>query len=597
MSLLSLRNVSLSFGGYPLISGASLHIDRGERVCLLGRNGAGKSTLLRIIGGELRPDSGELDRQVGLKSAMLPQVVPVDLKGSVREIVARGLGPSPLEAGAGDPVETVASRLSLPLCAQFESLSGGMRRRVLLGEALVGEPDLLLLDEPTNHLDIDSIRWLEELLLRTSSTVLFVSHDRALVERLSTRIVELDRGSLRSYPGSFSKYSEKREAELEAEERQWAAADKKLAEEETWLRQGIKARRTRNEGRVRALLALRESNQARRATTGQVSMAIGAAERSGKIVLEAKDAAFSYGAQKVIQGLRLIVQRGDKIGIIGPNGCGKTTLLQLLTGQLEPTEGTIRHGTRLEVVYLDQLRGQLDENRSVQDNIADGNDRVTVAGKTKHVLGYLRDFLFDAERARTPVSVLSGGERNRLLLARLFTRPSNLLVFDEPTNDLDMDTLELLEERLVAYEGTVVVVSHDRTFLDNVVSSTLAYEGDGRFAEYAGGYSDCEKQRADVRTLPSPSQAPKEKPKRDKPPQQRRLTFKEKQELAELPCLIERLEQEQARLHEAMALPEFYGRESAHIAADVARLDTLPKELEASYARWAELEEIAQGMG
>jgi ATP-binding cassette subfamily F protein uup len=594
VSLVSLRNVSVSFGGHPLLASASLQIDKGERVCLLGRNGAGKSTLLRLVSADFRPDSGEVDRQVGLRVGLLPQTVPVDLVGSVRDIVAGGLkGVSHL--GGGDPVEIVASRLSLPLEARFETLSGGMRRRVLLGGALVREPDLLLLDEPTNHLDIDSIRWLEDLLLRSSATVLFVSHDRALVERLSTRIVELDRGELRSYPGSFSSYRERRDAELEAEQRQSAAADKKLAEEEVWLRQGIKARRTRNEGRVRALLALREENRSRRAMVGQVSMAIGEAERSGKIVLKARDASFAYGDNVVVQGLNVIVQRGDKIGIVGPNGCGKTTLLRLLTGQCLPTSGALEHGTRLEVVYLDQLRGQLDESRSVFDNVADGNDRVTVGGKTKHVLGYLRDFLFDAESASSPVSVLSGGERNRLLLARLFTRPSNVLVLDEPTNDLDVDTLELLEDRLVAYEGTLIVVSHDRAFLDNVVSSVLAYEGSGRFVEYAGGYSDCELQRSAIRAAKISSSSPKEKPRRAKPPAPRRLSFKEKKELAELPSRIEALEQEQTRLQNAVSEPGFYTRTNQEIAEDVARLETLTVELEKLYELWTQLEEIAQG--
>ena len=495
MALFSLRDVSLAFGGPRLLDQVDWQIERGERVCLLGRNGEGKSTLLRLIRGELEPDEGQVIRQQGLHIARLPQEVPEGRGMTVADEVAEGL-PESLEHHDVDDhrVDAILSRMGLDPDARFENLSSGMKRRVLLAQALVAEPDILLLDEPTNHLDIDAIRWLEEFLLRYGGTLVFVTHDRAFLGRLATRIVELDRGHLYDWACDYATFLKRKEDVLAAEERQNALFDKKLAQEEVWIRKGIEARRTRNEGRVRALKAMREARRKRRERQGTAWMQVQEAERSGTLVIEAKGVGFGYDGPPVIRDLTTTIMRGDKVGIIGPNGSGKTTLLRLLLGQLPPREGTIRHGTNLEVAYFDQLKATLDEEKTVQQNVSE-YDTIAINGQPRHVLGYLQDFLFPPERSRSLVKFLSGGERSRLLLAKLFTKPSNVLVLDEPTNDLDVETLELLESLLVDYQGTVLLVSHDRAFLNDVVTSTLAIEADGRVKEYDGGYDDYLRQR------------------------------------------------------------------------------------------------------
>jgi ABC transport system ATP-binding/permease protein len=598
MALMSLREVSLSFGMQPVLHETTLHLQTGERICLLGRNGAGKTTLLRLLAGDLDADEGIIDRRPGLRVAFLPQEVPGGGEGSVRDCIAKGV------TGGGERgeriVDEVLSRLHMDGTADFASLSAGNKRRALLGRALATEPDMLLLDEPTNHLDIAAIDWLERFLARWDGTVLFVTHDRAFLGALATRIVELDRGRIRDYPGSYAKFLARREAELAEEERHDAAFDKKLAEEEVWLRQGIKARRTRNEGRKRALMQMRKSRQARRSRTGKVLMNVQEAERSGKLVVEAEGIGVVYGEHEVLRDVSLLVLRGDKVGVVGPNGCGKTTLLESLLGKRQPDSGTISLGTRIEVAYFDQLREQLHEDESVRFNVAEGSDTVPVGGHPRHVMSYLSDWLFSSERAHTPVRALSGGERNRLLLSRLFLKPSNVLVLDEPTNDLDVETLELLEARLVDYAGTVLVVSHDRAFLDNVVTSTLAYDGDGRFVDYAGGYSDYLVQKAGGELADDAAErvpeadakaGPKKKPKT--PPKKKR-SFKQERELEALPATIESLEQEQAALHEKMADPALYtGDTTGNAVAEAkGRLETIEHELEVAYARWQELDEL-----
>jgi ABC transport system ATP-binding/permease protein len=596
MAILILREVSLDFGGPPLLDCVDWTVDRGERICLLGRNGEGKSTLLKLIDGELSPDSGEIVRQQGLRVARLPQEVPQEVSqrtgGSVFDEVAAGLRAAGHEVqGAEHKVEAVLSRMDLPPEPLFSSLSAGMKRRVLLAKAVVGEPDILLLDEPTNHLDIDAIRWLEDFLLRFSGTLIFVTHDRALLERLATRIVELDRGRLFDWRCDYPTFLERKEVALAAEARQNELFDKRLAQEEVWIRKGIEARRTRNEGRVRALKAMREERRRRRDVQGVARIETQQAEASGRLVVEAKDVSFAYGERLVIQDLTTSIMRGDKVGIIGPNGSGKTTLLRLLLGELPPRQGTVRHGTRLEVAYFDQLKATLDEEETVQKNVTD-YETITFNGQSRHILGYLQDFLFTPERSRTLVKFLSGGERSRLLLARLFTKPSNVLVFDEPTNDLDIETLELLASLLAEYQGTVLLVSHDRAFLNDVATCTLAIEAGGTVHEYAGGYDDYLFQR------PAPS-APINSPpvarKAARPPQERppKLTFKEKQELAALPRRIETLEAQRRDLHDAMSNPTFYQRPGTEIAQDNARLAALEQELVTAYDRWESLESLA----
>ena len=631
MALLSIQNVRVGFGGPLLLDNANLQIEHGERICLLGRNGAGKSTFMKFIHGDLAADAGEIVRQQDTRISFLPQEVPQDLHGNVFDLVASGLGPlgaslthyqnvsaqvaqegsnqklladldrlqQTLDANGGwlvhQHVEQVLSHLHLAPDAAFETLSGGLKRRTLLAAALVSDPDLLLLDEPTNHLDIASISWLEDFLVRREKALLFVTHDRMLLRKLATRIVELDRAQLTSWSCDYGTFLERKRAALEEEAVHWARFDKKLAEEEVWIRRGIRARRTRNEGRVRALHELRAVRQARREKLlGTARLQIQEVERSGKLVVEAQDASYAYGDQVVIRNFSSRIMRGDKVGILGPNGCGKTTLLRLLLGELAPQRGTIRLGTHLSIAYFDQLRTQLDEGKTVQEIVGDGNDTITFNGQSRHIISYLGDFLFPPDRARSPIRILSGGERNRLLLARLFTKPSNILVLDEPTNDLDAETMELLEELLLEYQGTVLLVSHDRALLNNVVTSTLAFEDDGQAYEYIGGYDDWLRQRRPTQTETQAVQ-----PKRDKQRLQRerpkKLAYKEHRELEVLPEHIEQLETEQAELHQQLADPELYKQNGSEVGTLKSRLTALEQKLEAAYARWEALEAIQNG--
>ena len=626
MSLLRTRNLRLSFGGPPLLDGVNLTIEPAERVCLVGRNGCGKSTLLKVLEGHIKPEDGDIEYRQGLKIASLDQELPGGFAGSVFDCIAQGLGElgelirqfhqlsaelahrqdsrlleqlettqHELETQGGwsleQRVETVVSRLSLDPDAQFEQLSGGIQRRVLLARALVSAPDLLLLDEPTNHLDIQSIEWLEDFLLNFDGTLLFITHDRSFLTRLATRIIDLDRGVLTDWPGDYPTYLRRKQEWLDTEASHQAAFDKKLAQEERWIRQGIKARRTRNEGRVRSLQKMREQRRQRRTVSGKANMRSQEAEASGKLVVETIDASYAIGGRLLIDGLNTYIQRGDKVGIIGPNGVGKTTLLRLLLGELKPDAGTIRLGTRLDIAYFDQRRAQLDGDRSVIDNIADGRQFIEINKQQRHVISYLQDFLFAPERCQTPVSALSGGERNRLLLARLFSKPSNLLVLDEPTNDLDIDTLDLLEDLLAEYPGTVLLVSHDRSFLDRVVTSTLVFEGEGHISEYVGGYADWQRQRA-ANAPRQPEKTP-DRPGRSSPrvkQRARKLSYHEVRELEQLPALIERFEHEQAALFESLADPSFYRSEGNAIAVTRSRLAEVENELAKAYGRWEELD-------
>ena len=627
MALVILRDVSLGFTGPPLLDGVNLTMDPGERVCLVGRNGEGKSTLMRLIHGELEPDDGEVTRAQGLVTARLTQEVPKELSGTTYDQVAAGLGErgdllgeyhrvshqlalegsgaaerrldqlgQALEVDGGwqmhREVETVISQMKLDPDAEISELSVGMRRRVLLAKTLVSHPDILLLDEPTNHLDLEAITWLEEFLCRYDRTLLFVTHDRMFLRRLATRILDLDRGRLTSWPCGYDTFVKRKEAALEAEAGQQALFDKRLAREETWIRQGIKARRTRNEGRVRALVKMRDVRRDRREQPGTARIGIQEAQRSGRLVIKAREVTFGYDDRPVIRDFSTIVMRGDRVGILGPNGSGKTTLLRLLLGELEPRQGQVRHGTRLEVVYFDQLHAQLDEDKTVEENVGQGSDSVLVNGTKKHILGYLADFLFPADRARSLVRRLSGGERNRLLLARLFTKPSNVLVMDEPTNDLDAETLELLEERLLDYSGTILLVSHDREFLNNVVTSTLVFEGEARVKEYAGGYDDWLAQRK-LESPGAPEKAPA-KPKKPRPATERvrRLSYHEKREVEALPELIETLEADQERLHEVMSDPAFYQGDRDEIVEVTGELKSVQERLAEVYERWETLEAL-----
>jgi ATP-binding cassette subfamily F protein uup len=584
MALVTLKDVTISFGGPALLDMANWQIDQGERICLIGRNGTGKTTLLRLIHGELTPDSGMITKTRGLKTALLPQEVPFDLDGTVYDIVSSGQ--------PHQQVQTAISRVGLDETAVCGTLSAGLKRRVLLARALVSEPDILMLDEPTNHLDIDAIIWMEQFLLRSGKTTIFVTHDRAFLNRVCTRIVELDRGILTSFAGNYDDYLTRKQELLENEASRNAEFDKHLDREEIWIRQGIKARRTRNEGRVRALMKMRAEVEQRRARSGTLRLLVQEAERSGRLVIEAKDLAMTYDDQPLITDFSTTVMRGDKIGVIGPNGCGKTTLLRILLGEIEPERGSVRYGTRLQVAYFDQLRVHLDERKTLQENVTDEGDMVTVNGKQRHVIGYLQDFLFSPAQARAPITSLSGGERNRLLLARLFTRPSNVLVLDEPTNDLDGESLELLESMLMEYTGTVLLVSHDRTFINNVATSTLVFEGSGRVEEYVGGYDDWLRQR------PRPEEFLSEpKPKKEKPrgvsTGPRKLTFKEQREREELPDRIEGLEIQKQDLFTALADPELYRNSGTEVARLKARLEDLERELAAAYTRWELLEDLA----
>ena len=592
MSLISLRGVSFTWSGPALLENIDLQIGRGERIGLLGRNGAGKSSLMKLLMGEVQPDNGEMKRVDGLRVGRLIQEVPEGDEQTVFQIVAQGFGPKGIDDHnweAQQAVERQIQRMNLDPQARFASLSSGMKRRALLAQALVLEPDILLLDEPTNHLDIDSISWLEGFLQQYAGTLVFVTHDRVFLQSLATRILEIDRGKLFDWTCDYQTFLIRKEAALQAEEKQNALFDKKLAEEEVWIRQGIKARRTRNEGRVRALKKMREERSQRRERLGAVSMQATDAERSGRLVVQIKNVSFDYDGQQVIGDFSTLISRGDKIGIIGRNGAGKSTLLKLILGELQPSSGTIRHGTNLEVIYFDQLREQIDETKTVAENVGEGQETLTINGKKQHIMGYLQDFLFSPDRARRPARYLSGGERNRLMLARILKRPSNVMVLDEPTNDLDQETLELLEELVANYQGTVLLVSHDRAFLNNVVTSTLVFEGDGRIKEYDGGYDDYIRQRDAQAPMAASTKAAQAEPKKERA---RKLSYKERQELVGLPQKLESLEAEQSQLHESMADPAFFRQPADKISAATARLDVIEQELATGYARWEELSAV-----
>jgi len=601
MALVSLLDVSLSFGGAPLLDHVNLQIDRGERVCLVGRNGAGKSTLMKVIAGELNPDKGQVFRQPGAIISTLRQEVPAGLTGTVRTVVEGEGGAYEVHNDweRHDRVERLLEQMKLPVDTEFAALSAGQKRRVLLARGLVEDPQLLLLDEPTNHLDLESILWLEEFLLEWGGALLFVTHDRAFLRKISTRIVEVDRGKLVGWQCDYDTFLVRKEAVLEAEEVERAQFDKKLAQEEVWIRRGVKAQRSRASNRIHALEKMRAERAARRDRTGTAKMTAQEADRSGFKVIACEGAGFRYEDRWIVRDLTTRIERGDKIGIVGPNGAGKTTLLRMLLGQLAPQEGVVEQGTRLEIVYFDQLRAQLDETMRVQDAVADGNATVTINGRTRHVISYLEDFLFDPTRARTPIKALSGGERNRLLLARLFTKPANVLVLDEPTNDLDAETLELLEDLLVEFGGTVLLVSHDRAFLNEVCTSLLVFEGDGRVSDYIGGYDDWQKERA---AKAAALAAAEEKARRDarqasarestdaESKKARKLNNKERAEVEALPKRIEALEAEQSILTTKLADPHFFKKPATEVTQATVRLHEIEAELARAYARWSELE-------
>jgi len=637
--LIRLTDIHAAFGHVPLLDGADLRIEAGERVAVIGRNGTGKSTLLRILAGEIEPDRGEIWRAPGLRAARLAQDAASVTSEPVFDVVAGGLGELrdlvtayhhaavAVADASGDAelaalgraqhaleerdgwrveqrIELVLSRLQLPADTPVDTLSGGWRRRVLLARALVAEPSLLLLDEPTNHLDIEAIEWLETFLSEYPGAIVFVTHDRAFLQRLGTRVIELDRGLLTSWPGDYAMYLDKKEAALATEATRDEKFDKLMAREEAWLRRGVKARRTRDEGRVRTLMAMREERAARRAQIGQVRLRVDVAERAGQVIFEAEGVTKSYGATPVISEFSTRIMRKDRIGLIGPNGAGKTTLLRLLVGEIAPDAGEIHVGANVQIAYFDQQREQLDPERSVADTVADGNSTVTVGGVTRHVFGYLEDFLFPSERAQSLVKALSGGERNRLLLARLLTRPANVLVLDEPTNDLDIETLELLEAQLAAFPGALLIVSHDRRFLDNVVTSTLVFEGEGRVEEYVGGYADWMAQRA-MSAAVGASIAPRQDASGASPPRdaiaparrekpRTRLSYHEQRELEALPSRIAALERELTDAQARIAAPEFYKEPAAAIAEALQRVEAIGVELDAVYRRWDELDSRAR---
>ncbi|BFM36330.1 MULTISPECIES: ATP-binding cassette domain-containing protein [Acinetobacter] len=634
MAYITLRDVQLAFGGPALLDGANFNLERGERVCLIGRNGEGKSTLLKLIEGSLLPDAGEVSIQNGITIAMLAQDVPMD-SGKVADIVADGAGEAAAVLKAyheasdacvlGDmdacdrmgnlqhkldqldgwalenKVNAILSKMGLDPNADLADLSGGRKRRVLLARALLTQPDVLLLDEPTNHLDVESIEWLEKFLLdQNNLTLLFISHDRAFVDSIATRIVELDRGVLRSYEGNYSRYLDLKAQQLEAEEKQNALFDKKLAEEEAWIRQGIKARRTRNEGRVRALKALREESKARRFQQGKVNMAAQEANRSGKLVFDIEHLQVAFGNQApIIKDFSTLVLRGDRIGLVGDNGVGKTTLIKAILGEIEHG-GSVKTGTQLEIAYFDQLRNVLDLEKSVKDNVSEGSDFVDVNGQRRHIYSYLQDFLFSPERARTPVKALSGGERNRILLAKLLLKPSNLIVMDEPTNDLDMVTLELLEEMLSDYKGTLLLISHDRAFMDNVVTSTWVFDGKGNIDEYIGGYQDYLQQRPDQTVVDQKSDVKKAVAKAEAaaaaPTAKKvKLSYKDQRALEQLPGEIEALEQEQTELAEKLADGSWFVTDANAATKASQRLAEIDEELLEKLERWDELENLANG--
>ena len=646
MPLLTLDALSLAYGMHPLLDQASMTVEAGERVCLLGRNGEGKSTLLKIVSGQVVPDAGVVRLEDGAVLAVLPQNLPTQDTRTAYDVVASAFPETGellaefhrlsqqadeaslermmkvqerLEALDGwrldQKVNTILAQYGIDPDRQLDTLSGGWQRRVLLARALVADPDILLLDEPTNHLDVPAIAWLEEALGQFRGAMLFVSHDRAFIRRMATRIVELDRGQLVSFSATYDKYLELKEKALEEEERQNALFDKRLKQEEAWIRQGIKARRTRNMGRVRALKAMREEHRQRRVRGGTASFTVEDADRSGKLVVETRNAGFGYqGSADIIRDMNLTVLRGDKIGLVGENGTGKTTLVRLLLGDLAATEGSIRLGTNLQVAYFDQLRGELDLSRNALDNLSEGREFIEINGQSKHVLGYLQEFLFTPERARSPVRVFSGGERARLLLAKLFSKPANILVLDEPTNDLDVETLELLEEQLSEFKGTVIVISHDREFLDNVVTETVFLDGSGKVREYVGGYSDWRRQggcfpsetsgnrpdkqdkqtkRAKSGRDEKPSSAPSKPVAQSTKPKPAKLSYKLKLELEELPGKIDALEQDIAKLQAKIADTDFYSGPPNEVSATLEELTDKEARLEQVIERWMELEEQA----
>ena len=587
MALLSIQQISKAFGGPLLLDQATLQIERNERIFMVGRNGEGKSTLLKIIAGELEPDAGSLIPQPGLKIRALQQNVPDQKQGTIEDLVRSDFTENEESWETQQAIDRTISIVGLENHLHFHQLSGGQKRRALLAKALVCEPDLLILDEPTNHLDIESIQWLEQFLLRYRGSLIVVTHDRTFLRKLATRIIELDRGNLHSWACDYETYLKRKQALLDGEAEQWAQFDKKLAQEELWIRKGIKARRTRNEGRVRALEQMRLERQHRRERSGTAQLNLNEAELSGRKVAAINNLSYAYENLPIVTHFHTDIMRGDKIGIIGPNGCGKSTLIQLLLGQLEPQQGTVKHGTKLEVAYFDQHRATIDDQKTVAENVST-EESITINGRSKHVLGYLQDFLFAPDRARQKARVLSGGERNRLLLAKLFTQPANVLVLDEPTNDLDVETLELLEELLVQYDGTLLLVSHDRTFLNNVVSSTIVFEGNGVLKTYVGGYDDW----LDQRIKPEPIR-PKQTP--SSPAQKtnkRKLSNRERDELKTLPATIEKLETEFEQLQIQMSDPAFYRQKKEEISAANQRAESLPQELEKAYQRWEELDAI-----
>ena len=628
MAFLSMQGISLAFVGVPIFDGINLTIERGEKVGLVGRNGAGKSTLLRLIEGSVKPDSGAVSFQKGIRTAYLSQEVPHDLPGTVFDVVASGSreyvdlttqNPSPsaklLHEGTPpireeldrihhnldmegvwykrEQVNKSLSQLGVDADRAFSSLSAGLKRQVLLTRALVGEPDILLLDEPTNHMDIDSIKELEQMMARFTGALIFVTHDRMFLQKIATRIVDIDRGRLFDQTCDYETFLVRRDANREAEETKNALFDRKLQQEEHWVRGGIKARRTRNEGRVRELEKMREMRSSRRDRPSNVKMEVQEAERSGTLVAKAENIGFNYGDTQVISNFSATILKGDRIGILGPNGSGKTTLLRILLGMLSPVSGTIRLGSNLQISYSDQLLEQLDENKTAIENVGDGTDTVTVNGKSRHIIGYLQDFLFSPDQARSLVSTFSGGERKRLMLARLFTKPSNLLVLDEPTNDLDIETLDLLEGLLIDYTGTILLVSHDRTFINNIVTSTVVFEGDSVVKEYVGDYDDWLRQRPQEAKPSSVSASKNEAPPAQAPRARQKLRFSEQKELDALPQTIECLENEQQELFQTLGDPELYKRDRADIVAMNDRLEELKRLLAEAYARWEELEQLS----
>ncbi len=636
MALLSLQNISLSFGGPALLDGVNLSVEPRERICLIGRNGAGKSTLMKVINGQIKADSGEIIVERSTIITQLEQEVPQDVSGSVYEVVASGLQEigdlltqyhqlnerddigsdrwmkrmehiqHKLEANNGwhfqVNIDKVISLLKLDPEANFAKLSGGIKRRVLLARALAQEPDILLLDEPTNHLDINAILWLEEFLKTNyKGALIFITHDRAFLKSLATRIIELDRGKATSWPGDYENFLRRKEEALHAEDQENKRFDKKLAQEEVWIRQGIKARRTRNEGRVRALEKMRKEHANRRVQQGSATIKVDSGERTGKRIVEVEHLTYTLPNGRVlIDDLSLLIQRGDKIGLIGPNGVGKSTLLRVLLGEIKADSGKFIEGTNLQVAYFDQLRSQLDEEKTVRDNIDNGADRITINGNSKHVISYLQDFLFTPQRVNSPVKSLSGGERNRLLLAKLFIKPANVLVLDEPTNDLDVDTLELLEELLLDYKGTVLLVSHDRAFINNIVTSCLVFEGDGKIDEFIGSYDDWQKLNPSAgladetnkkTTKESKKDNPAKKTPKPTPQNEKKLSYKDKRELEMLPKEIEQLEEKIAQLQETITTPDFYQQDHKTVSSVTNELQQIEASLAKKYKRWEELEE------